>query len=135
MHSIVLVPVPDFPGCYVTRDGRAFTTSRGCVKEVCVECVGSYKTMSVSTGICERKNISLHCAVARTFLGVRPDGYVVAHLNGKPEDNRVENLEYVSPRENNAHTLIHGKRYDPEAVKALCYQFDIPLSKIPFLLA
>ena len=50
----------------------------------------------------ERKTINIHKLVAITFLGHTPCGYsqIVDHLNNEPLDNRVENLQIISNREN-----------------------------------
>lgn len=45
---------------------------------------------------------------AEAFLGPRPDGMEINHRNGIKSDNRVENLEYVSKRENTEHAIRLG---------------------------
>lgn len=65
--------------------------------------------MSVSiTGNGKRKTRRVHQMVAEAFLGPRPSGTEVAHNNGDASDNRVENLRYATPKENNGDKLIHG---------------------------
>lgn len=58
--------------------------------------------------------IAAHRIVAAAFIGPRPEGFVVNHKNGKKADNRPENLEYVTPRENSIHAsrlgLLVGNR-------------------------
>lgn len=56
-------------------------------------------------------NVEVHTLVARAFLGPRPEGQEVAHLNGMNSDARVENLAYKSKVENEADKVIHGTRY------------------------
>lgn len=42
----------------------------------------------------------VHQLVAETFLGPRPEGLDVRHLDGNPTNNRAENLAYGSRSEN-----------------------------------
>lgn len=57
-----------------------------------------------------RNKRQVHALVALAFIGERPAGMDIAHLNGDPTDNRVENLAYVTRRENNQHVAFHGRR-------------------------
>ena len=41
--------------------------------------------------------VLVHRIVALAFLGPRPEGLEVSHLNGDDRDNRIENLCYESP--------------------------------------
>lgn len=46
------------------------------------------------------KSFSVHKLVAEAFYGEQPKGSHIAHWNGLPSDNRVENLRYATPKEN-----------------------------------
>lgn len=50
----------------------------------------------------------VHKLVAEAFLGPRPVGYQVAHLDGNPANNGVENLTYCTAAENIGHKVGHG---------------------------
>lgn len=50
----------------------------------------------------------VHRAVAAAFLGPPQAGQQVNHRNGLKSDNRVENLEYVTCRENIRHCWENG---------------------------
>lgn len=50
----------------------------------------------------------VHQIVLFAFVGPKPEGYHGAHLNGKPWDNRLSNLAWVTPKENAAHRKLHG---------------------------
>lgn len=52
----------------------------------------------------------VHSLVALAFIGPRPDGHDVAHLNGDGGDNRLENLAYATRSDNNKHMVHHGRR-------------------------
>ena len=47
----------------------------------------------------------VHRLVADTFLGPIPKGHFVNHINGKKLDNRLSNLEIVTPKQSTAHAL------------------------------
>lgn len=54
------------------------------------------------------KNIAIHSLVASTFLGVRPKGFDVNHIDGDKANNSLVNLEYVSRSQNICHALDTG---------------------------
>ena len=59
------------------------------------------------------KGLALHKLLALTFIPykdnpVKPYTLYVNHINGKPGDDRIENLEWVTPRENLLHALENG---------------------------
>ena len=50
----------------------------------------------------------LHALVARVFLGPRPPGWQVNHIDGDKLNARLSNLEYVPPRRNVRHAYERG---------------------------
>lgn len=52
--------------------------------------------------------IASHKLVARTFIGPRPAGKVIRHLNGDRLDNCIINLVYGTVRENHLDAIEHG---------------------------
>ena len=50
----------------------------------------------------------VHWLVAFAFLGPRPDGLEVRHLNGDKLDARLVNLAYGTHADNNRDTVAHG---------------------------
>lgn len=48
----------------------------------------------------KRTNYLVHHLVAKVFIGDRPDGLVIDHIDRNPLNNCVENLRYCTQREN-----------------------------------
>lgn len=65
----------------------------------------------ISLGGDKKTVTKVHRLVAAAFIGPRPAGMEVRHLNGDPTDNRVENLQYGTPSENSYDTVKHGNSH------------------------
>ena len=52
--------------------------------------------------------VRVHRAVVEAFIGPIPPGKQVNHKNGIKTDNRLDNLEICSPRENIRHSIDNG---------------------------
>lgn len=95
-------PVPGLP--------NVEASSLGSVRHRGTVIVGS---VSKSTGyrrtkLSKRERL-FHALVAAAFIGERPTGAHVNHKNCNKTDNRPENLEYVTPRENMLHAHANGR--------------------------
>ena len=53
------------------------------------------------------KTATIHRLVAAAFIGPRPDGHDIHHINGDPADNRACNLQYVTRKQ---HYEIDGRQ-------------------------
>ena len=52
--------------------------------------------------------VQIHTLVAKYFLGERPNGLVVNHIDGNKLNNKPSNLEYVTIAENIHHSIKMG---------------------------
>lgn len=73
--------------------------------------------------------IPVHRAVAETFISLRPKGLVTDHIDGEKQNNRVDNLQFITNRENlrkgrGLKGLKLGPRLPPAEVKGLRILFD-----------
>lgn len=80
----------------------------------------------------------VHAIVAETYLGPRPDGMEVRHLNGDSLDNRVCNLVYGTHADNMQDRVRHsghpmslrtqcpqGHSYTPENTRLYTYKGSV----------
>ncbi len=66
----------------------------------------------LTLGLCRdgrKANYKVHTLTALAFLGPRPTGSVINHLDGVKTNNVAANLEYVSPSENIRHAVGLGR--------------------------
>jgi HNH endonuclease/NUMOD4 motif len=67
---------------------------------------GRYPTVSLSWGKTYKRTV--HSLVAAAFLGKTPEGMEVNHIDCNHSNNRADNLEYVTHRENHEHAIKMG---------------------------
>lgn len=65
----------------------------------------------------KRKTVRRHRLVAEAFIPNPDEKPEVNHINGNKTDNRVENLEWATHRENTAHAWLTGLTKIPPAEK------------------
>ena len=96
-----LYPVPGYDGYYCTRSGRIFSAMKS-FHEIATNAKDKDGYLK-ATLYKDKKPIHLrkHRVIAMTFLG--DSELMINHKNSIKSDNRVENLEYVSERENQSH--------------------------------
>ncbi len=89
--------IKGFEGRYsVNKDGNVFSHIRGRFLKPRDLGHGYLSVLLSRDGF--SKNYKIHRLVALTYLG--EDDRQIDHLDGNPKNNKLENLEYVSHREN-----------------------------------
>lgn len=101
-------PAPGYEGRYEVSDqgevrslvsGRPLTPYRD---------RGGYLRVGPRSDRQKKRSIPVHRLVLEAFIGPRPAGLVVRHLNGDRNDNSLPNLTYGTPAENAQDSLRHG---------------------------
>ena len=107
MHPHILIngqryyAIPGFDGYFISRDGRVYFQRRN--RELVLHDNGrGYFKVSINGKLCY-----VHRIMWETFRGPIPPGMTINHVNCNPSDNRLENLELVSQRENNNKKSCH----------------------------
>lgn len=113
--------IPGYEGLYgVTRDGRVFSHPRkhppgirgrvhsGIWLSTTLTWKGYLKVGLLRGGI--RSHIAVHRLVALAWLPPVNGATQVNHKNGVKTDNRAQNLEWCTPKQNIAHSIATGLR-------------------------
>lgn len=99
-------PVPGWPGYHVTSFGRVWSAKTRRFLRTSVSRTG-YLTVCLSHRG-RRRTITVHTLVARAYLGPKPPGTEVNHVDGDRLNNGSDNLEYVTRSANVRHAFGLG---------------------------
>jgi hypothetical protein len=102
-------PIPSCPGYEASNFGRIRSIKPGRkarIKTPRAALNGYLAFTNYQAG--GRKPKDVHVAVAEAFLGPRPPRMYVLHMDGDKTNNRIVNLRYGTPSENNYDAVRHG---------------------------
>lgn len=108
------------PDYQVSDRGRVISYKRKTPKVMRLTRQKGYLHVTIAMGALGRVRRTVHSLVAEAFIGPRPTGLQVRHLDGDGENNQVANLAYGTNSENMQDRLRHGR--DPNAKKTHCPQ-------------
>lgn len=127
-------PVVGFPGYRITRDGRVESCWSRHARPA--RMTGTWLplrparrhrghlTVNLSRDG-DKTNRPIHRLVLEAYVGPCPSGLVCCHNNGRPWDNRVENLRWDTPKSNSEDALRHGTRAVGSRCKAKLVETDV----------
>ncbi len=92
-------PIPGYDGYFVSNIGAVFSRKSGRSKQMSIrESISGYITVVIQT-----KQYQMHRLVAAAWLPNFENAPLVNHIDGDKKNNRVENLEYVTYKQNSHH--------------------------------
>ena len=109
INNTFYTPIPHFEGYFISRTGSVYSsisnkilkTYKNRKNYLCIDLVQNGK----------RIKCRIHSLVALTFIGERPLGMQVRHLDGNPLNNSPENLAYGTQSDNEQDSVRHGTHY------------------------
>ena len=120
-----MLPVPSSAGIYVDVDGNVYSDRQGSLRMLkkCPNANG-YPQYQVGVGRSGQRVRYAHQLVMETFVGPRPEGMEVRHINGDPSDNRLENLAYGTHKRNYLDNALNGTQAYGENHHAVKLSYD-----------
>lgn len=91
--------IKNFEGYFATKDGRIYSERSGKFLNL-NNCSKGYAKCNLYKKDGTFKNVRIHRVIWETFNGPIPDGYEINHKNEIRNDNRLENLELLTHKEN-----------------------------------
>lgn len=99
-------PIPDFPNYAASSWGRIQNVRLG--HTLCGSRTRKGYRQYNLRGSKGRRTAYGHRLVAAAFFGPPPPGHCVNHLDGQKSNDRLDNLEYTTPRGNAQHAAALG---------------------------
>ena len=111
-------PIPGYEGRYEVSTAGRIRTLIGIGRKRSGEILAGssnqkgYRRILLSSSDGTHRTSVVHRLVLEAFVGPQPSPrHEVNHKNGIKWDNRVENLEWVTRKENNRHAVVNGLWY------------------------
>lgn len=99
-----------YPNYFVNEQGNVFSNKSGGIKKLKTDNHSREYVKVTIYNNGKQKTMYVHRLVAQTFIPNPDSKPEINHINGIKSDNRVENLEWSTPKENTKHAYATGLR-------------------------
>ena len=101
-------PIPGWPNYEVSDQGEVRNIRTGRIRSQYMR--GQYPGVRLyNNGV--NVQFYIHQLVLSAFIGPRPEGMVIRHLDGNRNHNCLSNLTYGTPSENQEDSVRHGTQH------------------------
>lgn len=108
MTGVEWKPIPSLGGRYeASSDGQIRHVANQKPRKFMVHGHSDYLLCGVRIDG-KSRSLSVHRLVCEAFHGACPDGHECGHKNGTRQDNRQENLSWITRKENQHDRIRHG---------------------------
>lgn len=117
----IMYPLIKYPGYSITRHGQVWSDHSKKWLKPCEQKPGGYFQYCLSVNAVKH-TCYMHRLIAETFITNLYDKPEVNHKNGKVQDNRIKNLEWVTSQENNLHAIetgLMGRKLEDDQVREI----------------
>jgi hypothetical protein len=108
------LPITNYPNYRINTEGQIYSISSGRFLDPYTPLDDSYSSVQLSNDS-GHKLYPVHHLVAETYIGPRPEGLVIDHIDKNKTNNKVENLRYATYSVNNSNrsknAKVHTKKY------------------------
>ena len=94
-----MVSIPGYSNYCATVSGGIVNAARGVAVKQCPNTHG-YQHVHILKDCGKWHTVRTHCLIALAFLGERPEGLEIDHIDGNKGNNSPSNLRYVTGAEN-----------------------------------
>ena len=105
-----MIDIKGYDGYSITDDGKVYSKKRNKFLRITYQYKYPCVQLCINGKVTTR---SIHRLMALSFLPIIEGKNYVNHINGNKNDNKIENLEWVSPKENTNHAVKNNLYIPP----------------------